>query len=112
MYGCVDARMFMCYICTCVNLAPCIQERSCKCVFGESKSICHAFLSVDRVQVLASATTQILQAIGEDPARQGLLRTPERFAKSLLFFTKGYDETLQGKCGERTGPQHENIPSI
>lgn len=32
--------------------------------------------------------------MGEDPNREGLLNTPERYAKALLFFTKGYEENL------------------
>ena len=35
---------------------------------------------------------QLLKEIGEDPAREGLLKTPERVEKALGFFTKGYKE--------------------
>nr|KAG5696981.1 hypothetical protein BaRGS_008443 [Batillaria attramentaria] len=38
----------------------------------------------------------ILQDLGEDTQRQGLLKTPERAAKALMFFTKGYQERIQG----------------
>ena len=33
----------------------------------------------------------ILKAVGEDPKREGLRRTPERVAKSLQYLTHGYD---------------------
>jgi GTP cyclohydrolase IA len=34
----------------------------------------------------------ILADIGEDPKREGLVKTPERVARALRFFTKGYEE--------------------
>jgi len=43
---------------------------------------------------LAGAVRILLEAIGEDPDREGLIRTPERYAKALLWMTKGYEERL------------------
>ena len=41
---------------------------------------------------LASHVKEILRLIGEDPQREGLLKTPERVAKALQFMTQGYDQ--------------------
>jgi GTP cyclohydrolase I len=38
--------------------------------------------------------TEILKALGEDPAREGLLRTPQRVADSLKFLTRGYEQNI------------------
>ncbi len=35
---------------------------------------------------------EMLRALGEDPEREGLQKTPERVARALGFFSKGYDE--------------------
>ena len=38
---------------------------------------------------------EILTAIGEDPTRKGLVRTPRRVAESYRFLTSGYDTDLK-----------------
>ena len=43
-------------------------------------------------QEIAGHVKAILSLLGEDPGREGLLKTPERVAKSLQFLTKGYSE--------------------
>lgn len=43
------------------------------------------------VERLSGHYGDILEAIGEDPKREGLLLTPKRVAKSLQFLTHGYD---------------------
>jgi GTP cyclohydrolase I len=50
-----------------------------------------------RERKLCSAVRTILECIGEDPDREGLLRTPERYAQALMWMTRGYEERLAGK---------------
>jgi GTP cyclohydrolase I len=40
---------------------------------------------------IATVYNDILKDIGEDPTREGLLKTPERVAKALQYLTHGYD---------------------
>ena len=44
---------------------------------------------------LASHYSRILDLLGEDVEREGLIKTPERVAKAMQFLTKGYDEDPQ-----------------
>jgi len=46
---------------------------------------------------IAAAYTTILRGLGEDPQRQGLLKTPWRAATAMQFFTKGYQEKIVGE---------------
>lgn len=43
---------------------------------------------------IAPLMADILARIGEDPSREGLLRTPERFEKAIKFLTSGYESDL------------------
>jgi len=43
---------------------------------------------------LARHFTEIIRATGEDPEREGLIKTPERAAKAIEFFTQGYRQEL------------------
>jgi len=45
----------------------------------------------DLITSLSAHYKDILKQIGEDPTREGLLKTPERIAKAMLYLTHGYD---------------------
>lgn len=45
----------------------------------------------DKIDDIARHYAAILPQLGEDPSREGLLKTPERVAKALQFLTQGYD---------------------
>jgi GTP cyclohydrolase I len=44
------------------------------------------------IKELSSHYKNVLQLLGENPQRDGLLLTPERVAKAMLFFTHGYEQ--------------------
>lgn len=44
-----------------------------------------------KIRKIADRYRDLLKDLGEDPTRPGLLSTPERVAKALLYFTHGYD---------------------
>jgi len=46
------------------------------------------------LDALPSLVTEMLLALGENPGRNGLLKTPERMAKALGFMTQGYHRDI------------------
>jgi GTP cyclohydrolase IA len=45
----------------------------------------------EKIERIAGHYSEVLSALGEDPQREGLLKTPERVAKALQYLTHGYD---------------------
>lgn len=52
-----------------------------------------------RVANIARAVETILAELGEDPGREGLVDTPKRVAKALLYLTQGLDQRLDSAIG-------------
>jgi GTP cyclohydrolase IA len=54
----------------------------------------------DKMQLMMDSYRSIIAATGEDPEREGLLKTPERVAKAMQYITQGYNmsarEILEG----------------
>ena len=46
----------------------------------------------ETIERLKEHYTDVLRLLGEDPEREGRVKTPERMAKAMCFLTKGYEE--------------------
>lgn len=60
----------------------------------EKKTITIVKSSSSCVDVLTDSYRSMLIAVGEDPEREGLLKTPKRAAIAMMHFTKGYEESV------------------
>lgn len=47
-----------------------------------------------RMAKMSTAIKMILECVGEDVDREGLLATPTRYAKAMLFLTNGYQQNI------------------
>lgn len=57
-------------------------------------------LSAHTPSTASRLATELFSEIGENPHREGLLRTPERFHKAFLELTSGYQLTAENAVGE------------
>ena len=61
----------------------------------------------------AALVRQQLALLGEDPQREGLLKTPERVANAMSFLTQGYEMSLGDVVGEALfAEEHENMVMV
>ena len=51
--------------------------------------------SEETMDEMMQAVRTMLVGVGEDPEREGLLKTPKRVAKAMKFLTSGYNQSLE-----------------
>ena len=66
----------------------------------ERTAVTHPELQGPNPEPFAGKVREIISALGEDPGREGLLKTPERVEKSLRFLTQGYWMTVEEVVGD------------
>ena len=49
----------------------------------------------ESIEIMEAGFREIIQALGEDIGREGLVDTPRRAAKALSFITQGYHQNLE-----------------
>ena len=52
-------------------------------------------MSKIKINKIEKITQTLLEEIGEDPKREGLIRTPKRVAKAWEFLSKGYEQNIE-----------------
>jgi GTP cyclohydrolase IA len=57
-------------------------------------------------ETIADLMRKVIVLIGEDPNREGLRKTPERFEKALKFLTSGYHQNLESVLNGATFSVH------
>ncbi|KAJ9066920.1 hypothetical protein DSO57_1004997 [Entomophthora muscae] len=63
-----------------------------------------------RLKRLSEAVKTMIECVGEDPEREGVLKTPMRYAKAMLFFTKGYEQNVTELINEAVfNEDHEEM---
>jgi GTP cyclohydrolase I len=69
--------------------------------------------SADYASSYAALVREQLALVGEDPDREGLVKTPERVAKAMHFLTGGYAMTVEGVVGDALfEEEHENMVMV
>jgi GTP cyclohydrolase IA len=58
---------------------------------GEPAQVKH---TEENLEAMMGAVKTIIEGVGEDPDREGLLKTPKRVAEAMRFLTSGYNQSL------------------
>ena len=80
----------------------------------DPKSVTNALpFTNGRTEQYAAHVREQLALLGENPEREGLLKTPERVAKAMSFLTRGYGMSLESVVGDALfQEEHENMVMV
>lgn len=62
------------------------------------------------IETISQNYSEIISALGEDVNREGLLKTPERIAKAMMFLTQGYHQDAHAII--RSAMFHEDVSEM
>jgi len=69
--------------------------------------------AAEGIEELAQLVRRQLELLGEDPERQGLVKTPDRVALSLSWLTRGYEQDVRKVIGDALFDEsHENMVMV
>jgi len=67
----------------------------------------------DRMLEFENIVRREIELLGEDPAREGLIKTPERVAKAMAWLTRGYDLRVEDVVGDGVfEEEHESMVMV
>jgi GTP cyclohydrolase IA len=75
-------------------------------VHPERSLVSHPEAGLVHLEPFADRVREILSALGEDPSREGLAKTPERVESSLRWLTQGYRMSMADAIGEAVFEEH------